>query len=72
MKVVKKSDELINVFLDFLGSLGITLHKVTNMISYSFLIPVIPMIYDICTNEIGSDKEISEIIYRFLIIFFLR
>ena len=66
MKVVKKSDELIDAFLDFLEGLGITLHKVTNMISYSFLIPVIPMIYDICTNEIGNDKEISEIIYRFL------
>lgn len=66
MKVVKKSDELINAFLDFVESLGITLHKFTNMISYSFLIPVIPMIYDICTNEIGNDKEVSEIIYRFL------
>ncbi len=66
MKVIKKSDELRDAFLDFIQSLGLTFHKVTNMISYSFLIPVIPMIYELCVSEIGSDKDISEIIFRFL------
>jgi len=66
MKVIKKSDELVNAFLDFMGSLGITLHKVTNMISYAFIIPIIPMIYEMTMSGIGDEKRISEIVIRTL------
>lgn len=66
MKVIKKSDELVDAFLDFMGSLGITLHKVTNMISYAFIIPIIPMIYEMAMSGISDEKRISEIVIRTL------
>jgi hypothetical protein len=52
--VLSKSEELKKVFLDFVGSLGVTLHKVTNIMSYTFIIPIIPMIYNLATGEPNS------------------
>jgi hypothetical protein len=61
--VLKKSDELKRVFLDFIGSLGITLHKVTNIMSYTFIIPLIPMIYNLAKGD-PSSVEPSHIVQR--------
>jgi hypothetical protein len=52
--VLNKSKELKEVFLDFIASLGITLHKVTNVMSYTFIIPLIPMIYNLATGDPNS------------------
>ena len=52
--VLKKSEELKEVFLDFIGSLGITLHKVTNIMSYTFIIPLIPMLYNLAKGDPNS------------------
>ena len=49
--VLSKSEELKKTFLEFVGSLGITLHKVTNIMSYTFIIPIIPMLYNIANGE---------------------
>ena len=52
--VLKKSEELKEVFLDFIGSLGVTLHKVTNIMSYTFIIPLIPMLYNLAKGGPNS------------------
>jgi hypothetical protein len=52
--VLTKSEELKEVFLDFISSLGITLHKVTNIMSYTFIIPLIPMIYNLSKGSPDS------------------
>jgi hypothetical protein len=64
LNVIKKCDELRDSFLNFVNSLGLTLHKVTNMMSYTFIIPVLPLLYNIAMNGDVTDKEISEIILR--------
>jgi hypothetical protein len=62
--VLKKSDELQRVFVKFISSLSVTLHKVTNIMSYCFIIPIIPMIYQITTQGDIMDKDIIEISKR--------
>ena len=57
MKNLKKT------FLDFVGSLGVTLHKVTNIMSYTFIIPIIPMIYNLAKGEPNA-VEPSQIAQR--------
>lgn len=52
--VLKKSKELKEVFLEFIGSLGVTLHKVTNIMSYTFIIPLIPMLYNLAKGGPNS------------------
>ena len=61
--VLTKSKELKEVFLDFIGSLGITLHKVTNIMSYTFIIPLIPMLYNLGKGDSDS-FELSHIAQR--------
>jgi hypothetical protein len=60
--VLKKSEELKTTFLNFISSLNLTLHKVTNIMSYAFIIPLIPMIYESVSNgilTIDAGKEIA-------------
>ena len=64
LRVFKKSQELKNAFFDFIESLNITLHKVTNIMSYTFIIPIIPMLYDMATNSNLDGEQISEIAKR--------
>ena len=64
LTTIKKCDELRDSFLNFIDSLGITLHKVTNMMSYTFIIPLLPLIYNMAMSGSTSEKEISEIVLR--------
>jgi len=59
-----KSKEFKNSFLDFVSSLNITLHKVTNMMSYTFILPLIPMLYDIAKNGTYTDHDVKQISLR--------
>ena len=45
-KILRKSDTFINVFSNFIKSLSPTIHSMLNMMSYTFLIPILPMIYN--------------------------
>ena len=45
------------------GSLGMTLHKVTNIMSYTFIIPLIPMLYNLGKGDSDS-FELSHIAQR--------
>jgi hypothetical protein len=62
--ILKKSDTLLSTFLDFISSLGITFHKVTNILSYTFIIPLIPMIYNMVSNQNFTPEDISQILVR--------
>ena len=64
LTVIKKCDELRDSFLTFIDSLGITLHKVTNMMSYTFIIPLLPLVYNMSMSGSVTEKEISEIVIR--------
>jgi predicted nucleic acid-binding protein len=44
--------------------LGITFHKVTNILSYAFIIPILPMLYEIATDGELNNKDIQEIVKR--------
>lgn len=60
--ILKKSENLKKVFITFIESLNLTIHKVTNIISYSFLIPLIPILYESVNSgnlEISDAKEVT-------------
>lgn len=61
---VDKSIELKSTFLDFMTSLNITLHKVTNIMAYAFVIPIIPMLYELTANGSVSTRDAKEIALR--------
>jgi hypothetical protein len=61
---LRKSDELKKAFFDFISSLNITLHKVTNMLSYTFIIPLLPSFYQMATNMSIDPKDIKQISLR--------
>lgn len=45
--ILKKSDLLRDTFIDFIDSLGVSFSRVTNMLSYTFIIPLIEPIYEL-------------------------
>jgi len=65
LKILNKGKELKNVFIKFISSLNITLHRITNIISYAFLIPILSLLYNLSTEEF-SKSDINEIVHRLL------
>jgi hypothetical protein len=65
-KVLRKSDELRSTFLDFLESMGILFHKITNMMSYTFIIPLIPMIYQMATDGLTDGIDLKQLAIRII------
>jgi len=65
-KVLTKSKEFRSVFSDFITSLGITLHKVTNILSYTFILPLLPILYKMVTETNISSSEISDLSKRLI------
>jgi len=63
-KILKKSDEFKSVFSDFVSSLGVSLHKITNILSYTFILPLLPIIYNMVNQNNVSTSEITEIVKR--------
>lgn len=60
---LKKTEELKFTFLKFIESMNITFSKVSNMLAYSFIVPILPMLYQM--SDIGmSAKDIKEIVTR--------
>ena len=60
--ILKKTDTLRNTFLDFIQSLGVSFHRVTNMLSYTFIIPLIFPLYELLrfgTIENVDPKELA-------------
>lgn len=64
-KVLSKSENLEKAFLSFIDSLGVSIHKSSNMLAYAFLIPVIPDLYEMSYRTMSPD-EINEIVKRII------
>ena len=64
-EVLKKTDKLEKTFLSFVDSLGITVKNLSNMLAYSFLIPILPKLYQMSTTEF-TNEDISELTKRIL------
>jgi hypothetical protein len=63
-KVIRKSDELKRTFLEFIESLGVLFHRVTNMMSYTFIIPLIPIIYQMTTDGLVNGFDLKQLVIR--------
>jgi len=61
---LKKSEELKKTFFDFIKSLNITLSKVINMLSFTFIIPILPLFYEMVVNMSLDTKDIKQIVMR--------
>ena len=64
--VLKKTDVLRNTFIDFIDSLGVTFHRITNMLSYTFIIPLLPIIYQMATDGISDNIDIKQLVTRII------
>jgi hypothetical protein len=65
------ADKLKNVFLSFIESLAVPTSKISNMLAYTFLIPILPELYEAAQS--GSQVDVKEIIERsvaFLVVSF--
>lgn len=63
--VLSKGEELKTAFIDFIRSLNVTLYTITNIMSYTFLIPLLPMLWEIAHGNVELD-DIREIAARLL------
>jgi len=63
--VLEKGNQLKQTFLDFIESLNVTMYTMTNIMSYAFLIPILPMIWEISNNG-GDVKDAKDIVTRLL------
>jgi hypothetical protein len=59
---LKVADKLKNTFLSFIDSLAIPTAKISNMLAYTFLIPILPELYEAAQS--GSQVDVKEIIER--------
>jgi hypothetical protein len=60
-----KTKELIDVFYDFMESLNITLFKVTNVLGFAFLIPLLPYIHELSSGSLTT-HDINRIVKMLL------
>jgi hypothetical protein len=58
------ADKLKNVFLSFVESLAIPTSKISNMLAYTFLIPILPELYEAAQS--GSSIDVKEMVVRSL------
>jgi hypothetical protein len=62
--VLEKADKLKNVFFAFIDSLAIPISKMSNMLAYTFIIPIIPELYEMAQGN--ESMDVSEMIGRVL------
>ena len=60
----EKAELLKDSFLSFVESLGVSIKKTSNIIGYTFLIPLVPLIYQISTSGDFNENQIYEVIKR--------
>ena len=63
-KVLNKTEFLKDSFLSFVESLGVSVKKTSNIIGYTFLIPLVPLIYQITTSGDFNENQIYEVVKR--------
>lgn len=55
-RALTKSYDLKEAFVGFIESLNITMSKVSNMIAYAFLIPLMPILKDLVDFDVSKDQ----------------
>jgi hypothetical protein len=60
--MLSKASELKEYFISFVDSLAIPISKISNMMAYTFIIPIIPELYEYAQGY--SSMEIEEMIKR--------
>jgi len=60
--MLEKASELKEEFLNFVNNLSIPTSKISNLMAYSFIIPLIPELYEYAQGN--SKKEIKEMINK--------
>lgn len=63
-ETLKVGTELKNAFLDFIQSLNLTFHRITSIMSFAFLIPILDILVDLSISS--SDIPTKEIVTRIL------
>ena len=63
-----KANQLKGALADFLKSLNIMTFSISNMLSYAFLVPIIPMIYDAVAEGVWDMKD-AEMLTKSLVSF---
>ena len=63
-KALQKTELLKDSFLSFVESLGVSVKKTSNIIGYTFLIPLVPLIYQMSTSGDFNENQIFEVIKR--------
>ena len=64
-KMLSTTSNLKDTFLSFISSLNVTMFKISNMLAYTFLIPILPQLYDMA--QMGYDTTtVNHIIKRLL------
>jgi hypothetical protein len=61
---LEKTELLKDSFLSFVESLGVSVKKTSNIIGYTFLIPLVPLIYQISTSGDFNENQIFDVIKR--------
>lgn len=62
--MLEKAEKLKNTFLAFIDSLAVPVSKISNMLAYTFIIPIIPELYEMAQGN--ESMEVSEMIGRVL------
>jgi hypothetical protein len=63
-EVFNKANELKNSFLSFVESLNLTFHKVTNMMTYTFIIPLVEKLISIAQTGQLDDGDLKQLAMR--------
>ncbi len=64
IKAVSKGKELKRSFVRFIESLNMTLHKVTNMMTYTFIIPLVEKIFSMSQSGEITNDDIKQLAMR--------
>jgi hypothetical protein len=59
-RAILKAYDLKDAFIGFLDSLNLTMSKVSNMMAYCFLIPLVPLLKDL--SDLNLSKEQTDLI----------
>lgn len=63
---LNKAKSLKQTFLDFVSSLNLSVHKLSNIMSYTFVVPLLPMIYDMAQSGSITSEDAIKIAQRLL------
>jgi len=61
---LSKSVDLKNSFLNLILSLGVTIQKSSNILGYTFLIPLLPVLYNSISSGVITMDNIGDIVER--------